>query len=151
MCLSLTFFLLFDLLHYAISFAASSIPSCICSLSVFTIKVLTHLFQVECLHKSFSFFLLPPIFIHSLRRSWVCLGGINPQTTTSRLLLFLSFFTLSFPSPHLSHPTFIVSVGCQHASVQGFIPQAVLWLSGRAILLVPVPGNLLVSTLFLTY
>ena len=53
--------------------------------------------------------LLPPISLHSLRRSWVCLRGINPQTSTSLLLLFLSFSPSPFLLLHLSHPTFIVS------------------------------------------
>lgn len=49
-------------------------------------------------HSLFLSFLLPPP-PHSPRRSWVCLRGINPQTTTPLLLLFLSFPPFSFPSP----------------------------------------------------
>lgn len=82
----------------------------VCTLSFFTIKVLTHLFQVWCLHKSFPFSLLHPIALISLRKRRVCLQGINPQTTAAPLLLVLSFLPpLLFLLVQLSHPTFIVS------------------------------------------
>lgn len=82
----------------------------VCTLSFFTIKVLTHLFQVWRLHKSFPFSLLHPIALISLRKRRVCLQGINPQTTAAPLLLVLSFLPpLLFLLVQLSHPTFIVS------------------------------------------
>lgn len=85
-------------------------PPRVCTLSFFTIKVLTRLFQVWRLHKSFPFSPLHPIALISLRKRRVCLQGINPQTTAAPLLLVLSFLPLLlFLLVQLSHPTFIVS------------------------------------------
>lgn len=101
-------FLQSDLLHYAVPW--HSPPPRVCTLSFFTIKVLTRLFQVWRLHKSFPFSLHHPIALISPRKRRVCLQGINPQTTTAPLLLVLSFLPLLlFLLVQLSHPTFIVS------------------------------------------
>lgn len=88
----------------------SSVSSRVCTLSFFTFKVLTHLFQVKRPHKSFSFSLLLPISPFILRGEAECVleGSIprQPHHCFSSSYLFP-------PSPFLllwlSHPTFIVS------------------------------------------
>lgn len=107
-CFPLTLF--FSLTRYIMPYPYARRPPRVCTLSFFTIKVLTRLFQVCRLHKSFPFSLLHPIALISLRKRRVCLQGINPQTTAAPLLLVLSFLPLLlFLLVQLSHPTFIVS------------------------------------------
>lgn len=102
---------------------------------------LSHSLPSKCWHISFkcsvfiihSLFPPSPISPGSLRRSWVCLRGINPQTTTS-LLLFLCFsLLLSFSSNCLIR-LLLSAVGCQRTSILDSIPQAALWLPECSIL-----------------
>lgn len=104
-----------DLIHYARLHTVCSVSSRICTFSLFTIKVLTRLFQVERPHKSFPFSLLPPI--STLRGEAECVleGSIprQPHHCCSPSYLFcLSPFLLLY----LSHPTFIVS-SCMPACI----------------------------------
>lgn len=109
-CICFPLTLSFSLTRYIMPYPYARHSRRVCTLSFFTIKVLTRLFQVRRLHKSFPFSPLHPIGLISLRKRRVCLQGINPQTTVAPLLLVLSFLPpLLFLLVQLSHPTFIVS------------------------------------------
>lgn len=58
-------------LRFGLLYRICSTASCICVISVFTIKM-TDLFQVEHLHKLFSFSLLPPSFLTSFSKGKLC-------------------------------------------------------------------------------
>lgn len=90
---------------------------------------LSHSVPSKCWHISFKwsvfishslFPLPPPSCVHALRRSWVCLRGINPQTTTSQLHFFLSFFPVSFLSP----PSVSSDFYCQRLDVSAHLSKA---------------------------
>lgn len=130
-CFSLTY-LLFSLPCYSMLYPWLYVlyhPACAASHSLIS----------KCWHISFkctvfiSHSLCPspilPISVLSLRRIWICLGGINPQTSTAELLLFLSSL-LSSPLllPQLSHPTFIVNDWVS-ASIWGLVSHAALWFA----------------------
>lgn len=113
-CFSLTY-LLFSLPRYSMLYPWLYVlyhPACAASHSLIS----------KCWHISFkctvfiSHSLCPspilPISLHSLRRIWICLGGINPQTSTAELLLFLSSL-LSFTSP----PTVSSDFYCQRLGI----------------------------------
>lgn len=133
-CFIWTFFfsLWVDLLY-----SICSVAFCICVLWVFTIKV-THLFQVERLHKLFPFPLLPLSLQRSLSRRWECLlseESIPRQphycfSFSDLFSPFLPFFSICLITLLLS------AVGYQHMCSCDLIPQETLWLSDSGILLV---------------
>lgn len=61
----------------------------------------------------------PPISLLSPRRIWICLGGINPQTSTAQLLFLLSSL-LSFTSP----PTVSSDFYCQQLGIREHLSEA---------------------------
>lgn len=95
-----------------------------CPVFFFAFALPPHSLPSKCWHISFKwsifishslFPLLPYSCLHSLRRSWVCLRGINPQTTTSLPLFFLSF-TPPLPSC-LPSPSVSSDIYCQRLDV----------------------------------
>lgn len=113
----------------AVPYALFSVSFGICSLFFFTIKVLNYLFHVECLHKSFSFSLVSHCYFHTLRSSWVCLWGLNPQTD----------HIAAFLLPVLPPPSASSDFYCQRLYVSmhpAFTPLKTLWLSDGGIVLI---------------
>lgn len=74
----------------------------------------------------------------------MCLRGITPQTTTSLLLLFLSFFSALLSFFLLSHPTFIVN-GWMSACIYPRLHSAGSSLIVRLWQIAGSCGNLLLS------
>lgn len=99
-CSSLTFFPLVwpPTLCYMLYYVSDLFLHC--TLSLFTIKVLTHLFQVEHLHKSFSFSLLPQLSLFSEEKLSVSSRDQSPDNhiTASVLLIFSPLSSFSPPS-----------------------------------------------------
>lgn len=112
-------FFLSSLVWPLLPYTVCSISPCICAPSLFTIKVLTRLFQVERLHKSFSFSLLP-LFILWGEAECVLEGSIPWQPHrcfSSSHLRPLSFLS----SPSVSSDIYFHGLDvCMHPSKTSF-------------------------------
>lgn len=98
------------------------------SLSFLTIKVLTHFFQVYCLHKSFSLSLplfsphLPSFSEENLNMSW---RDQSPDIDSTASLLLI-FSPLLYFSSNCLIRLLLSTIGCPWASIRGFVPRAAL-------------------------